>query len=160
MKPSFFPLGLTAAIALFLAGCDFDSSLTPVATHKVDARLLGDWVGVEQENGKEEIMTVRKFDDATYAVAMDHDIYRAYHSDFSGQPFLSVQDLNSDDRKYCFYTWQLSAEGDQLTLRHVSTKVISDKTKTGPELQKLIKANGANPQLLEKEIQFTRKKSR
>jgi hypothetical protein len=88
------------------------------------------------------------------------DIYRADHSDFAGQPFLSVQDLNSNDRRYTLYTWQLSADGNQLTLRRVSTKVILEQTKTGAELQKLIKVNLANPQLLEKEIQFTRKKSR
>ena len=143
---------------LLITGCDFEVPLTPVATRKVDARLVGDWVAAEKDGDKAELMVVRKFDDATYAVAVDDDIYRVYHSDFAGQPFVSVQALNSEGLGYCLYTWQLSADGNQLTLRRVSTKVIPDKTKTGAELQKLIKANLANPQLLEKEIQFTRKK--
>ncbi|MDB6113103.1 MAG: hypothetical protein JWQ62_48 [Lacunisphaera sp.] len=79
-------------------GCDFEAPLTPVATHKIDARLLGNWVGVEKDNGKEEIMGVRQFDETAYAVALGDDIYRVYHSDFAGQPFVSVQELDSAGR--------------------------------------------------------------
>lgn len=149
-------LALTIA-ALFLAGCDYDAPLTPAPIHKIDARLLGDWVGVDPEAKQEEVMHVRALDDTTYVVAMDSDIYRAYHSDFAGTAFLTVQDLNADDRKYCFYTWALSADATRLTLRCVSTKVIPDQTKTTAGLQQLIQANLANPKLLEKEISFTRK---
>lgn len=157
MKPKVTPLWLLAACLLF-TGCDFEAPLTPVATHKVDARLVGDWVAAAKDGDKQEFMVVRKFDDTTYAVAVDDDIYRVYHSDFAGQPFVSVQELNSSGRGYCLYTWSLSADGNQLTLRRVDTKVIPEKTKTGAELQKLIQANLANPELLEQEIQFARKK--
>jgi hypothetical protein len=101
---------------------------------------------------------VRKFDDSTYAISMDDDIYRAYHSDFAGLPLVSVQDLNTDDRKYCLYTWRFSADGAQLTLQRVSTKVVPDTTKTSAAIQQLIKQNLANPKLFDHEIQFTRKK--
>ena len=148
---------LVAAACIVLTGCDYDAPLTDKPTHKVDARLLGDWVAMDPDAKQEEVMHVRAFDDATYAVAIDNDIYRAYHSDFAGLPLLSVQDLNSDARKYCLYTWALSPDAARLTLRRVSTKVIPDTTKTGAELQKLIQANLANPNLLEKELLFTRK---
>ncbi len=157
MKMSSVLLSLIAGAALALAGCDYDAPLTPAPTHKVDPRLLGDWVGVDPDAKQEEVMHVRALDDATYVVAMDNDIYRVYHSDLAGTAFLTVQDLNSDDRKYCFYTWSLSADATRLTLRHVSTKLIPEKTKTGAELQKLIQANLAQPGLLEKKIPFIRK---
>jgi len=49
---------------------------------------------------------------------------RAYHSDIAETPFASVQDLNSNDRKYAYVVWKLSDDGKNLSLRNVSNKVI------------------------------------
>lgn len=160
MKSRLSPFWLIAAGCVFFTGCNYDVPLTAKPTHKIDARLLGEWVAVDPDAKREEIMSVRKFDDATYAVAMDDDIYRVYHSDFAGVTFVSVQDLNSDDRKYCFYRWSLSADGRTLTLQAVSTKMVPEETKGRAAIQKLIKANIANPTLFEKELHFIRKKPR
>lgn len=104
-------------------------------------------------------MSVRKFDDATYAVALDNDIYRVFHSDFAGVAFVTAQDLNSDDRKYCYYRWSLSADGRTLTLQGVDTKLVPEKTRTAAAIQKLIKDNLSNPALFDKEVlTYTRKK--
>ncbi len=155
LKPSL--AGLLAVTALLLTGCDYDAPLTPAPTHKIDARLLGDWVAVEKNAGDEvKDMRVRQWDDATYAIAIEDDVYRVWHSDFAGLPFVSAQDLNSADRKYCYYTWALSADGTHLTLRRVRTEVIPEKTMPGTAIQQLIKANLANPKLLDDPLVFTR----
>lgn len=154
MKTKLSLVGLIAATALFLSGCNYDVPLTARATRNVDARLLGVWLG--GDDGK-DTMTVRQFDEATYVVALDHDLYRAYHSEFAGTAFLSVQELNHD-RLYLYLTATLSADGHQLTVRTVSTKVVPEKTKSRTALQKLIQANLANPALFGDPVIFTRKK--
>ena len=160
MKTKLAPTWLFAALCLLVAGCNYDVPLTAQPTRKVDARLLGDWVGVDQHDQREELMHVRQLDDSTYVVSMDHDIYRAFHSDFTDTAFVSVQDLNSDERKYVYFVWQLSADGAQLSLKGVSNKVVPEETKGREALQKLIKANLANPKLYGDEIKFTRMKPR
>lgn len=141
-------------VLLALAGCNYDVALTAKPTRKVDDRLLGVWQGGEEK----DVMVVRKYDAETYVVAMDDDIYRAFHSDFAGVAFLSVQELE-DDRQYVYLTTELSADGRKLTLRMVSTKVVPEETKGRDALQKLIKANVANPGLLAGEpLVFTRRK--
>lgn len=141
--------------ALFLAGCNYDVALTEKPTRQIDTRLLGVWLG--GEDGK-DTMVVRSLDASTYVVAMDHDIYRAFHSDFADTGFISVQDLNADDRRYLYLTAGLSADGNQLTVRTVSTKVVPEATKGRAALQKLIQTNLANPKLLGEPLVFTRKK--
>jgi hypothetical protein len=152
------PFAWLVAAALLLTACNYDFPLTAKPTHKIDDRLLGDWVALDKDASKEEIMHVRKFDDATYAVAMDDDIYRVFHSDFAGVAFVSVQDLNSDERKYLYYRWSLSPDGDRLTLQGVSDKIVPEKTKSVAAVQQLIKANLADPKLFGDELQFSRKK--
>lgn len=155
------PLALAACFAaLCLSGCNYDFALTERPTQKINEPLLGNWTAVDKDNGKLESMQVRRLDDSTYVVAFDDDIYRAFHSDFAGQPLLSVQNLQPGgaERKYLVMTWALSADASQLTLRMVSTKVVPEATKDRAALQKLIQANLANPQLYGDPIVFTRKK--
>lgn len=142
--------------ALCLTGCNYEVALTAKPTRKVDERLLGVWLG--GEDGKDTLV-VRRYDDSTYVVSMDDDIYRAFHSDFAGTAFLSVQDLNADNRLYLYLTAEVSADGRQLTLRTVSSKVVPEETKDRAALQKLIKANLANPRLLGDALVFQRKKT-
>lgn len=153
MKTKSFLLPLLAACLAFTA-CNYDAPLTAKPTHAVDARLLGDWLG--GDDGK-DAMHVRKLDDSTYVVALDKDIYRAFHSDFEGRAFLSVQDLNSDDRLYVYLTYELSADGNVLKLRTVSDKVVTDKNKGEAALQKALRDNLKNPALLNEVLAFTRK---
>ena len=157
MKSKPFRAALLAVTCLLLFGCDYDFPLTAKPTHKVDPRLVGDWAPVEKEEAKDEVMHVRDFDGSAYAVSMDKDVYRAFHSDFAGTAFLSVQDLNSDSRKYLYFSWSLSEDGNQLSLRGVDTKIIPDTTKTAADAQRLIKQQLKNPHLFRDEIRFTRK---
>ena len=145
---------LIAAVVLLFAGCNYDVPLTARPTRNIDERLLGVWLG--GDDGKDP-MVVRRLDDSTYVVAMDDDLYRAFHSDFAGTAFLSVQELNHG-RLYVYLTAVLAADGNQLTLRTVSTKVVPEETKGRAALQKLIKANLANPALFGEPLVFQRKK--
>jgi len=158
MKPKFFAATFLAVTCLLFFGCDYDFPLTAKPTHKIDSRLVGDWAPVEKEDAKDEMMHVRDFDGSHYVVSMDKDIYRVFHSDFANTAFLSVQDLNSDNRRYLYFIWNLSEDGTQLSLKGVDTKVIPDTTKTATEVQRLIKQQLKNPHLFRDEIRFTRKK--
>ena len=117
-------------------------------------RLLGDWTS---DDGKEKLK-LRKLDDSVYIVYYDGDLFRAYHSDVAETPFASVQDINSNDRKYAFVVWKLSDDGKRLSLRNVSDKVIPKKTRDSATVVALLETNAHNPDLLGEEIEFRREK--
>ena len=157
MKTKPLLVSLLAAAALLLSGCDYETPLTPAPTHPVEARLLGDWEQTKKEHPTDPDMHVRSWDDSTYAIAIEDDVYRVWHSDFAGTAFVSVQDLNSAARKFCYYTWALSADGTQLTLRRVRNELVPEKTTPATAIQHLIQANLGNPKLLDEPLVFRRK---
>jgi hypothetical protein len=152
------PTWLLAIVCLVLTACNYDVPLTEKPTRKIEERLLGDWVSFDKDEQKMEQMHVRKLDDSTYVVALDKDIYRIFHSDFADTAFVSVQDLNSEERKYAYYAWTLSADGKELRVKIVSTNVVPEETKGREALQKLLQANLANPKLYGDTLVFTPKK--
>ena len=91
-------------------------------------------------DGKENLR-VRSLDDSTYVVYYDGDLFRAYHSDVAEMPFVSVQDLNSTDRKYAYVVWKLSDDGKRLTLRSVSDKVVPKETRDSAAIAALLTKN-------------------
>jgi hypothetical protein len=119
----------------------------------VQEPLLGNWVSLD---GKEN-MRVRRLDDRTYVVYYDGDLFRAYHSDVAEMPLASVQDLNSNDRKYAYVVWKLSDDGKHLTLRNVK-KGIPKETKDSAAVAALLTKNGRNPELFGEEIEFRKEK--
>src|ERR1700745_1002617 len=96
----------------------FRSHRVPLA--KCRNNFWGNWVSLD---GKEN-MRVRRLDDGIYIVYYDRDLFRADHSDVAETPFASVQDLNSNDRKYAYVVWNVSDDGKRLSLRNVSNKII------------------------------------
>jgi hypothetical protein len=120
----------------------------------VQEQLLGNWVSLD---GKEN-MSVRRLDDSTYVVYYDGDLFRAYHSDVAEMPFASVQDLNSNDRKYAYVVWKLSDDGKRLNLRNVSNEVIPKETKDSATVAALLTKNARNPELFGEEIEFHKEK--
>jgi hypothetical protein len=120
----------------------------------VQERLLGDWVSLD---GKED-MKVRRLDDNIYIVYYDGDLFRAYHSDVAETPFVSVQDINSSDRKYAYVVWKLSDDGQRLTLRSVQSKLIPKEQKDSARVADLLKENARNPELFGEEIEFSKVK--
>ena len=101
---------------------------------------------------------MRRLDDSTYVVYYDGDLFRAYHSDVAEMPLASVQDLNSNDRKYAYVVWKLSNDGKGLTLRSVSNKVIPTETKDSAAVTALLTKNARNPELFGEEIEFRKEK--
>jgi hypothetical protein len=81
---------------LFFTACEYEIPITSSPTRKVQEQLLGGW---RSTDGKEELK-LRRLDDSIYIVYYDGDFFRAYHSDVAETPFATVQDLNSNDRKY------------------------------------------------------------
>jgi hypothetical protein len=140
--------------ALAFNACQYDVPITSGPTRKVQERLLGDWTS---SDGK-ETLKLRSLDDSTYVVYYDGDLFRAYHSDIAEAPFVSVQDLNSSNRKYAYVVWKLSDDGKHLSLRNVNDKVISKDTKDSATAVALLTKNASNPELFGKEIEFRKEK--
>jgi hypothetical protein len=120
----------------------------------VQEQLLGDWTS---SDGKEQ-MKVRRLDESFYVVYYDGDLFRAYHSDVADIPFVSVQDLNSKDRKYAYVLWKLSDDGKHLSLRNVNDKVIPKEARDSASVVALLNKNVRNPELFGEEIEFRKVK--
>jgi hypothetical protein len=73
-------------------------------------------------------------------------------------PFATVQDLNSSDRKSAYVVWKLSDDGNHLSLRNVSDKVISKEIKDSDTVAALLTKNASNPELFGEEIEFRKEK--
>ena len=101
---------------------------------------------------------MRRLDENIYIVYYDGDLFRAYHSDVADTPFVSVQDINSEDRKYAYVVWKLSDDGSHLTLRSISDKVIPKGTKDSATVVALLTKNAQNPELFGEEIGFSGEK--
>jgi hypothetical protein len=139
---------------LVFSACQYEVPITSSPTRKVQEQLLGNWVSLD---GKEN-MRVRQLEDSTYVVYYDGDLFRAYHSDLAEMPFVSVQDLNSNDRKYAYVVWKLSDDGKRLTLRSVKEKVVPKEIKDSTAVAALLTKNAHNPQLFGEEIEFRKEK--
>ena len=101
---------------------------------------------------------MRQLDESTYVVYYDGDLFRSYHSDVGEMPFASVQDLNSNDRKYAYVVWKLANDGNRLSLRNVSDKLIPKETRDSAAVAALLTKNARNPELFCEEIVFRKEK--
>jgi hypothetical protein len=150
-------LGFGVAVCLCILAfnaCEFEVPITSSPTRKVEERLLGDWSSLD---GKEK-MKVRRLDDSIYIVYFDGDLFRAYHSDVAEPAFVSVQDINSNDRKYAYVVWKLSDDGKRLSLHSVQSKVVPKEEKDSARVAELLKENAKNPDLFGEEIEFKKEK--
>ena len=148
-------LGFGVAVCLCILAfnaCEFEVPITSSPTRKVEERLLGNWSSLD---GKEK-MKVRRLDDSIYIVYFDGDLFRAYHSDVAETSFVSVQDINSNDRKYAYVVWKLSDDGKRLSLRSVQSKVVPKEQKDSARVAELLKENARNPDLFGEEIEFSK----
>jgi hypothetical protein len=147
-------LVLGVVVCLCIGACEYEVPITSSPTRKVQEQLLGNWISLD---GKEN-MKVRRLDDSTYIVYYDGDLFHAYHSDVAAMPFASVQDLNSNDRKYAYVVWKLTDDGKRLSLRNVNGKVIPKETRDSATVAALLTKNARNPELFGEAIEFTREK--
>jgi len=143
--------GAIILVCIFaFTACEYEVPITSSPTRKVQEQLLGNW---SSSDGKEK-MRVRRLDDSVYVVYYDGDLFRVYHSDVAETPFVSVQDLNSNDRKYAYVIWNLSDDGKRLRLRSVNRNVIPQEKKDSAAIAKFLEENAKNPDLFGEEIQF------
>ena len=134
------------------SACEYEAPITPSPTRKVEERLLGNWVSLD---GKEN-MKVRRLDDSVYIVYYDGDLFRAYHSDIEKTSFVSVQDLNSSDRKYAYVVWKLSDDGKRLSLRSVRSNAALKERNDSAAIAKFLEENATNRDLFGEEIEFNK----
>jgi len=147
------------AMLLGLIGCDYDVPITSEPTRKIEATVLGNWTSKEWTNNDcKDRMKVRRYDDASYIISYNGDLYRAYHSDLADTPFITVQNMDSPDRKYSYFTWTISEDGSQLTLGPVNADLIPRDTRDSAAVVKILRANLKNPKLLVETWQFSRAK--
>ncbi len=78
------------------------------------------------------------------------------NSDVADGPFVSVQDINSDDRKYAYVVWKLSDDSKQPRLRSVNRDVIPKEKKDSTAVARFLKDNAKNPDLFGEEIEFNK----
>src|SRR5437667_11885835 len=149
-RGSGFGIAVSLCILAFTA-CEYEVPITSSPTRKVQERVLCNWIC---QDGQEH-MRVRRLDDNIYIVYYDGDLFRAYHSDVANTPFVSVQDINSNDRKYAYVVWKLSDDSKDLRLRSVNRDVIPKEKKNSTAVAKFLEENANNPDLLE-EIQFNK----
>ena len=148
-------VGVTIGIcSLAFSACQYEVPITSAPTRKVQEQLLGNW---KSSDGKEELK-VRSLDDNVYIVYYDGDLFRAYHSDVAETPFVSVQDLNSRDRKFAYVVWKLSDDGKDLRMRSVNDKVIPKEIRDSTAIAALLTKNARNPELFGEEIEFKKEK--
>ena len=148
---------LVAAGGLLLGGCNYDVPITGSPTRRVEPQLLGIWVTSRKDSPKPDELKVRQLDAFTYIISFNGELYRAYHSDVAKVPFVSVQDIETADRKFAYFTWELSADGSVLTITPVSTRIIPPTLPNSAAVQQLLKENTDNPGLLLDPVQFTHK---
>ena len=137
---------------LAFSACEYEVPITSSPTRKVQEQVLGNWIS---QDGKEHLK-VRRLDENIYIVYYGGDLFRAYHSDVADTPFVSVQDINSEDRKYAYVVWKLSDDSKQLILRSVNRDVIPKEKKDSTAVAKFLKDNAKNPDLFGEEIEFNK----
>jgi hypothetical protein len=72
-------------------------------------------------------------------------------------PLASVQDLNSNDRKYAYVVW-LSDDGKSLRLRNVNDKLVPKETRDSATIVGFLTKNARDPELFGEEIEFRKEK--
>ena len=151
---------LAIALVLLFSSCIYEAPLTEAPTRKIDERLIGDWVSVEE---KPSVIQIRKFDDSNFILIDGGTVYRVFHSDFEGITFLSLQNLESNGssaRKFAFIDYRFE-QPNRVRARAVNKEIVPESLRTTSELQKSLRDYLKDPQLFNKEeIVYTRKTER
>jgi hypothetical protein len=158
MKSKLLLTWLIAASCLLLGGCNFDVPIISSPTRVVEPQLLGNWVPADKGNQKPALMKVRQLDNFTYIVSCNGDLFRAYHTDLEGVPYVTVQDLETPGRKFAYFTWQLSADGAQLTVQPVNARAVPQNLPDSSAMRRFLSQNVDNLNLLGEPVVFNRQK--
>ena len=145
---------LIAAISLLSVGAcgEYIVPITDQPTRKIERQLIGDWVTADGV----DVIKVRQLTDSTYIVAYNDILFRAFHTDLAKVPFLSVQELETDNRTYTYFSYRLSSDGNKIYLRLVNEELIPDELTESVAIQRLLIRNLHNPSLFHAEEEFRR----
>ncbi len=143
---------IVIACSLVLTSCEgtWDVPITEKPTQKIEAKLLGDW----KEKGGNDVMKVRKYDEETYIISFDGDLYRAFHSQTDDLALITVQDIDSASRKYVYFVYRLSSDGSALALRPINEKVVLKTAKTPADIRTLLRQHAKDADLFEETGEF------
>lgn len=152
------PLALVIALVLLaaiLSACgQYQTPITDQATRKIDPTLIGDWVS---SNRKVRIK-VRALNETAYVVTYNEMLFQAFHSDFAGVSFVSLQEMETPERSFTFLAYRTSDDGTKLYLRLVNKEVIPENARESATVRALLKANLQEPELFLREEVFTKEK--
>src|ERR1700704_5895577 len=130
---------LLVSLALFIfSSCIYEAPLTESPTRKIDERLIGDWVSVEE---KPSVVQVRKFDDSNFVLIDGGTVYRVFHSDFEGVNFLSLQNLETNGnsaRKFAFIDYRFE-QPNRVRARAINKEVVPESLRATSDLQKSVR---------------------
>lgn len=159
MKTKTGNLTLAISIAfLALLGCEYDVPITSEPTRKIETTVLGDWTRTDWTKADcKDRMKVRKYDHSSYIISYNGDLYRAWHSDIADTPFITVQNLDSAERKYSYFIWTLSDSGKAITLHLINPDLFPKDTQDSATVVKILGANVGNSKLIGDTWRFSRK---
>jgi hypothetical protein len=154
-----------AAILLLLAlsaGCPYTSKepLGVPDRHSFDPRLVGLWMGVDNE-GDSTLIRVLPFNDAEYYVETDEQDkepsrYRVFVFEVGDQQFLHFNELarGVEAPEYCFARYAFSASGE-LSLRFVGEKIVPKALETDPKsLKAFLASHVSDPALDDQDVKL------
>ena len=163
---SFRPLLVSALVMVALARCDeFEVPITAEPTRHVESALLGDWLMVDEgghpRNYSKDRVRIRPYDQSTYVVNHNDALYRAWHSDVDGLPLITLQSIDSDERKYQYWTWRVSDDGSEMTLRSIgavskSSGLIPTDARDSATIVDIIRKNRESAQLFGGPVRFSK----
>ena len=155
-----FTVGIFILVCVFvLGGCGaYTVPITAKPTHKIDERFLGTWVSKDTTNTTKDKIQILKFDSSHYLVKLNDDLYRAYHSDVSKTPFITVQILvnpepDTPKTEYAYLVCKLTDDG-VLHLSVVNAEIVPYETNNSSSVRRILKKNLNNPALFEEDTQF------
>jgi hypothetical protein len=143
-------LGLALLTVVLTACGQYSAPITEQATRKINATLIGDWASADRKVR----IKIRELNETAYVVTYNGILFKAFHSDFSGVSFVSVQELETPERSFTYLAYRTSDDGQKLYLRLVNKEVIPDDVQTASAVRLLLRDNLQNPALFHTEQTF------
>jgi len=154
-----------AAILLLLAltaGCPYTSK-APLGVpdrHSFDPRLVGLWMGVDNE-GDSTVIRVLPFNETEYYVETDEkdsepSRYRVFVFKVGGEQFLQLNELvrNGAAPEYSFARYAFSGNGD-LSIRFVGEKIVPKELAANPKsLKAFLASHLGDPALDDEDVKL------
>lgn len=150
--------GILLLLAL-TAGCPYTTKvpLGDPDRSSFDTRLVGLWMGYDEDGGDSTPVRVIPFNDAEYYIEIDEKDnepgrFRAFVFEVGEQRFLHINELSMDGAhpEYCFARYVFSAAGG-VSLTFVGEKIVPKTLATNPKSLKAFLASHLGDSALDDE---------